>query len=87
MTSPLAATSECGTSDDEGSLAREDFEKTLVGGIYDLVAKEVVDIILLNTVLVCRVRADGVNSKISSALDMVDDVWRVVDVARTGRGL
>jgi hypothetical protein len=76
---PFAAAGEGRAPDDEGALAREDFEETLVGGVDDLVAPDVVDIVLLHAVRVCGIGTYSVHCEI--ALHIVDDIWWVVDVA------
>lgn len=70
---------EGGAADNEGAFCGEDGEEGVVGCVEDLVAEEVVDVIFLDAIVVGSVGGDGVNSEV--ALDVVDDVWWVVDVA------
>lgn len=79
MSRPFAASSKGRAANDEWTFAREDREKTLVSGIEDLVAPEVVNIVLDHAILVGCVRADSVNSKI--ALNVVNHVRRVIDIS------
>jgi hypothetical protein len=83
---PFAASSKGRAANNERTLAREDREKTLVSGIEDLVAPEIVNIVLNHAVLVSRIGADSVHSKV--ALNIVNHIRWVVDVsdARSRRG-
>lgn len=83
VTSLCAGAGKSGSADDEGSLAREDLEETVVGGVDDLVAEEVVHVIFLHAGLMRGVGDDGMHAQRS--VDVVDHVWRVVHVSRVGR--
>ena len=84
VTSPFTTARSCGATDDEGTLTREDLKETLVCSVDDLMAKNVVDIILGYTVLVCCIGADSVHCEI--ILNVVDDIRWVVDVPDAWRG-
>lgn len=81
VTSPHARTGKSRSTNDERTLAREDFKKSLVSGVEDLVAKQVVHIVLLDSIDMGGVRADSVNAQIS--IDVVDHIWWLVDIADT----
>lgn len=81
MSSPLAAASEGTSSNDEGALIGKDLKKRLVCCVENLMTKKTVHIVLLYAIMVRRVRADGMNRQI--AVDVVDNVWWLVDVADT----
>jgi len=83
VTSPFASPCESGPPDDERPFPGKDLEKGLVGRIEDLVTEQAVHIILLDAVRMRGVRAYGVYGEIS--VDVVDDVWGLVDVPHTRR--
>ena len=82
MTGPFPRASESGASDDEGAFAGDSREKSVVCCIQDLVAEEVVDVILLRAIMMSGVRGYGVNSEV--ALDIVNYIRWVIDVTDTG---
>lgn len=71
-------------ADDERALARPGGQETGVRGPEDLVAEQVVDVVLLDAVVVGGVGGDRVDGEVP--LDVVDHVRGVVDVARSRRG-
>ena len=60
-------------------LSREDGQKSLVCSIKDLVAEEIMDIVLLDAVHMSRIRRNRMHSQ--SPVDVVDDVRRVINIA------
>ena len=64
---------------DERSLAREDTQKCLIGGVENLVSKKIVHIVFLRSIMMCGIRCSRMYRKIP--LDIIDDIWRMVDVA------
>ena len=78
MASPAARASGCRAPDDEGSFSRKDGEETMISCIEDLMSsnmlttkmlykgrhlpEDVVHIVLLYAVCVCRIGAHSVNS-------------------------
>ena len=81
VSSPLACTSKGRPSNDERTLAREDFKKSLVCGVEDLVTKQVVHIVLLDTIDMGSVGADSVYAQVS--IDVIDDIWWLVHITDT----
>ena len=79
VTGELAAAEKCRATNDKGTFPRDGAKKGLVGGIEDLVAKQVVNIVLLRTVCVGGIGGDGMDSKIT--LEVVNDVRGVVYVS------
>lgn len=79
-----ARAGEGGAADDEGAFCGEDGEEGVVCCVEDLVAEEVVDVIFHDAVVVGSVGGDGVDGEV--ALDVVDDVWGMVDVANARGG-
>ena len=58
----------------------------MVGGVEDLVAEQVVHIILLDTIRVSGIGGHSMHAEVVAGLIMVDHVGRVVDVAHSGGG-
>ena len=77
-----AGAGEGGAADDEGPGGGGDGQEGGVGGLEDLVAEQVVHVVLLDAGVVRSVGADGVHGQV--ALDVVEDVGWVVDVAHAG---
>lgn len=66
-----------GTPDYEGPFGGPDVKQGVVGGVEDLVAEEVVVVVLESSSVVSGVGTYGVHIK--GSLDVVDDVWWVFD--------
>ena len=79
VASIFAAARECRSTDDEWTLAWENCEYGIVCRIQDLMSEEIVDIILLNAIVMCGIRRDRVDRKIT--LDIVDHVRWMIDIA------
>ena len=82
MAAEHAGAGEGGAPDDEGPFAGEDVQEGIVCRVEDLVAEEVMHVVVLGAVGVGGVGGHGVHGEL--ALNVVDDVGRVVDVADSG---
>ena len=79
LTSPCEST----PADDERSLAGNDLQQSLVGSIEHLMTPKIVDIVLKRAVMMGGIGTDSMASKL--AVDVVDYIWWVVDIADSWR--
>ena len=77
MARPFSGAGEGGAADYEGAFGWEDVEECVVGGIEDLCPEEVVVVVFLGPAVVGGVWTDCVDVK--GTLNVVDDIWRVLD--------
>ena len=81
MSSYLATSGKSTSADDEWSFARENLQQCLIGGVEDLVAEEIVNVVLLYTIDVGGVGSNSMDAKCT--VHVLEHIRRIVNVAYT----
>lgn len=84
MSSPFPGARERGSADNEGPLFGEDVKEGMIRGVEDLVAKQVMKVILLAAAVVCGIGLHGVHCQVP--LHVVDNIRWIVDASNAWRG-